>query len=125
MVSPELKKLLELREELADLYLTLKYRLSTSIPEALAQQTQIAERGLAILREWPEQHWPLEAEEEIWPDQSLARHSFELGLKELKQYEAQNASGSKYNAFQKARNAVFASFYYYRPKEEDIALEDE
>jgi hypothetical protein len=121
MISPLLQRLLELRQELQELQEETKY--SLELGAAGNQQViRIAKRAIEIINEWPEDLWPLEDEEDLWPDQETVLAILKMSLDKAKNYRGP-FSIEDFDEWIKPRTELTAGLWFFR-KEEDTELED-
>ncbi|WP_210521613.1 hypothetical protein [Hymenobacter terricola] len=116
--------LLERRAELQGLFDTLQYRIKPTEPDAANQLEMLAQRALDIIREWPDEFWPLESEENLWPDRPDVIEYLELDVRRAKDYQLAHPRPFNvdvdFDAYMELHREMFGALYWFRaPKKED------
>jgi hypothetical protein len=116
MITPELKALLAWRKELEVLFHEAQY---TSPGHAGVQEiVRIARRAIEIIKAWPEEFWPLEDAEDIWPDQESTIGLLEQAITGANTYMG-TYSLNDFDVWHMPNKYVFGALYYFRNKELD------
>jgi hypothetical protein len=124
MISPQLQLLLERRAELQGLFDDIQFRMGADEPDSVEQMEQVAKRAIQIIQEWPENYWPLESEENLWPDQHECIEFLELGLQKAAAYRRKLAPFD-FDAWMAIRRDFFAGLYWFRNPADDNQDEED
>jgi hypothetical protein len=118
MMSPQLLLLVERRAELQGLFDDIQYRHDATEPDSVQQMEQVAKRAIQIIQEWPDNYWPLESEENLWPEQQEVIDFLELGLAKAAAYRKRLAPFD-FEAWMEVRRDFFAGLYWFRNPADD------
>ena len=121
MITPELRWLLDRRKELEDLFRQTSYVAPGR--DGIKQVVHLAQRALAIIQQWPEDAWPLEDAEDVWPDREPLMELLHDAIAEANAYRG-NYALADYSEWSKPRMDVYAALYYFRDKAMDKAHEE-